>query len=196
MKEMKTGVYTRITENGEETYQFNFYTNLSVDKKIKFVNSIVDLVVDEGRYNSIIKDLLFDFYVIDMMTDIDTKDLLESNNFLCDTEEFLYETNIVEIVKANAFPTLFDELNKSVDLNIEYLTGIHINPLNNALTSLVNTLEKKINEIDSDNMMKMANAFGNMNGEITPESIVNAYMNSDIYKKNLEEISESKKSSK
>lgn len=186
---MKTGVYTY----NDESYNFNFYTDLFIANKIKFVNSVISLVVDENHYNSVIRDLVFDFYIVDIMTDIDTTEFKDSLTFLNDVEDFLLSTNIVEIVKANAFPTLFDELNKAVDDSIQYLTGIHTNPLNNAIASLLSTLEKKINEVDTNGMMAMAQKLVGMTGEITPESIVNAYMNSDAHKKNLAEIIEAKK---
>lgn len=189
MNEMKTGVYTY----GENNYTFKFYTDLTTSKKLKLINSVVSLVVDDTNYNSIIRDLIFDFYVVDILTDIDTTELKDSINFLDDVEDFLLETNIIDIVKANAFPTLFDELNKAVDDSIEYLTGIHKNPINDALSSLLSTLEKKIEEVDLNSMMSMAQKFAGMTGELTPESIMNAYMNSDIHKKNLDEIAEAKK---
>lgn len=188
MNEMKTGAYIR----GEENYEFKFYTDLTAAKKLKFVNSIIELLIDESHYNSVIRDLLFDFYVVDVMTDIDVSDIKKSPNFLNDVEEFLYETNIVEIVKANAFPTLFDELNKAVDDSIEYLTGIHKNPINDALSSLLSTLEKKIDDVDLNSMMSMAQKFAGMTGEFTPESIMNAYINSDVHKQNLDEIAEAR----
>lgn len=185
---MKTGDYTY---NGESC-GFKFYTNLSVENKAKFVNSVVSLVVDENHYNSVIRDLVFDFYIVDVMTDIKTTELKKSDTFLNDVEDFLLSTNIVEIVKANAFPTLIDELNKAVDKSIAYLTGIHPNPLNEAIASLLSALEKKINEVDLDSMMDMAQKLASMTGEFTPDSIVNAYMNSDMHKKNLAEIAETK----
>lgn len=188
MNEMKTGTYIR----GEENYTFKFYTDLTVSKKMKFLNSVVNLVVDDSHYNSVIRDLVFDFYVVDIMTDVDTTDLKISDNFLDDVEDFLLETNIVEIVKANAFPTLFDELNKAVDDSIEYLTGIHKNPINDAISSLLSSVEKKMNEVDLNSMMGMAQKFAGMTGELTPESIMNAYMNSDIHKQNLLNIEESR----
>lgn len=193
MNEMKMGVYTYMTDNGDETHNFNFRIDLSVAEKLRFVNSVVDLVVDETRYNSVIRDLIFDFYIVDIMTDVDTKELKDSLAFLNDVEDFLLSTNIVEIVKANAFPTLFDELNTAVDKSIAYLTGIHPSPLSDALSSLLSTLEKKINEVDLDSMMGMAQKLASMTGEFTPDSIVNAYMNSDMHKKNLDEIAEAKK---
>lgn len=181
------GVYTR----GEELIDFNFGTDLSAFNKQKFVNSVVNLIVDEKTYNSVLRDLVFDFYVINMLTDVDI-DGLEEDSFVDSVEKFLEETNIVDIVKANAVPTLFDELNNAVDKSIEYLTGIHPSPLNEALASLANTLEKKVNEFDMGSAMGMAQKFVGMTGEFTPESIVNAFVNSDMHKKNLEEIAESK----
>jgi hypothetical protein len=188
MNEMKTGAYIR----GEESCAFNFYTDLTVARKLKFVNSVIELLIDNTHYNSVIRDLLFDFYVVDVMTDIDVSDLKKSPNFLNDVEEFLYETNIVDIVKVNASTNLFDELNKAVDDSVEYLTGIHKNPINDSLSSLLSTLEKKINEVDLDSMMSMAQKFAGITGELTPESIMNAYMDSDIHKQNLVEIAEAR----
>lgn len=185
---MKTGAYTY---NGE-SYGFKFYTDLSVANKTKFVNSVTSLVVDETHYNSVIRDLIFDFYIVDIMTDVDTKGLKDSHTFLNDVEDFLLSTNIVEIVKDNALSTLFDELNDAVDKSIRYLTGIHPSPLSDALASLLSTLKKKIDEVDLDSMMSMAQKFAGMTGELTPESIMNAYINSDFHKNNLEEIAEVK----
>ena len=187
MKNVMMGVYTR----GEELIDFNFGTDLSAFNKQKFVNSVVNLIVDEKTYNSVLRDLVFDFYVINMLTDVDI-DGLEEDSFVDSVEKFLEETNIVDIVKANAVPTLFDELNNAVDKSIEYLTGIHSSPLNEALASLVNVLEKKVNEVDLASAMGMAKKFAEMTGKLTEEGIVNAYINSDMYKKNLDEIAESK----
>lgn len=188
MKEMKMGVYFY----DDESFNFNFYTDLSAVEKLRFVNSVVDLIVDENHYNSIIRDIIFDFYIIDIMTDVETDGFKKSTTFLADVEDFLLSTNIVEIVKVNAFPTLFDELNNAVDKSIQYLTGIHPSPIADALASLLSTFEKKINEVNLDDMTSMAQKFASMTGELTPENVVNAYINSDIHKKNLEEIAEVK----
>lgn len=188
MKNVKTGAYIK----DEETIDFSFGTDLSVFEKQKFVNSVVSLVVDEQHYNSVLRDLIFDFYVVDTLTDIDTTELKQSPYFVNDVEQFLEDTNIVDIVKANATPTLFDELNNAVDKSIEYLTGIHPSPLNEALASLVFTLEKKVNGFDMGSAMSMVQKFASMTGKLTPESVVNAYIASDVHQKNLDEIAESK----
>ena len=202
MKEMKTGVYTHITENGSESYSFGFITDLLASDKAVFVRKVVDTIVSDTNYDSVLKDIIFDFTVITTMTNIDTSFLKvvdEKGNVVTDIdmlEDFLLSTNIVEIVKANAFPTLFDELNDAVDKSIAYKTGIHPSPLSDALASLFSTLEKKINEVDLDSMMGMAQKFAGMGDDFTMENLVKAYMESDGHKKNLAEIAEAKKGTK
>lgn len=188
MKELKFGTYIK----GEDTFNFNFYTDLSAANKLKFTNSVVDVLIDDKYYNSVIRNLIFDFYIIDIMTDVDIDELKNSATLIEDIEQFLDETNIVDIVKENAVPSLFDELNKAVDNSVAYLTGIHPNPINEALSSLISTIEKKINEVDLNSMMDMAKTFAGITGELTPESIVNAYIASDTHNKNLADIEESK----
>lgn len=195
---MKLGVYT----HNNETRNFNFATNLTAHEKRIFVRTVVETLVGDTYYDSVLRDIIFDYTTILMLTDIDMSFLRtvdEDGEKITDIEsleDFLLETNIIEVVKANAFPTLFDELNNAVDKSIEYRTGIHPSPLNDALASLLSTLEKKVNEIDLGSAMSMAQKFAGMTGELTPESLINAYMNSDIHKNNVVEIEKEKKSNK
>lgn len=198
MKNIKTGTYVK----GDEVFNFNFSTSLSAYDKMVFVNSVIDLLIDDKTYDSIIRDLITDFVIIRVFTDIDTSfvDVKDDGNNIINPiiliEQFLEETNIVDIVKANMEDGLFEELNKAIDESIEYRTGIHPSPLSDALSNLVNTIENKIKDIDLsniDNMMEMIQLFTGMTNEFTPENVVNAYLNSDIHKKNVIEIEEVKK---
>ena len=189
MKEMKMGTYFY----NDEPYNFNFATSLSAYDKLNFVHSVTDVLVNDTDYNFVIRDLVFDFFIIDIMTDVDTKEFKDSSFFVNDVEQFLEETNIVDIVKTNMEIGLLEELNNAVDLNIQHRTGIRISPIENSLASLLSTLEKKVKEVDLAAMAEMAQKFAGMTGELTPESVVNAYMNSDMHKKNLAEIEEAKK---
>lgn len=182
------GVYAK----GEESFNFNFYTTLSMSEKVTFINSVVNTVVGDD-YNFIVRPMIFDFMIVKMMTDVDTSFANNSNDTIDAIEQFLTETNIVDIVKANMEDSLIDNLNVAVDKAIEYRTGIHPSPIADALASLLSTLEKKVNELDLDDMMNMVQKFAGMTGELTPESIVNAYINSDIHKKNEIEIEEAKR---
>ena len=191
MKNSKLGTYT----HNDETYNFNFTTSLSASEKITFVNSVVDTIVSDN-YNSMIKDIVFDHMIIQLFTNVGGSYFENSENKIDAIEQFLEETNIVDIVKANMEFGLLEELSHSVDLAIEYRTGIHPSPIADSLASLINTLEKKINEIDLSETMEMAQKFSSIAGDFTPESLVNAYMNGDIHKNNLEEVAESKKNKK
>ncbi len=194
MKEMKNGVFTY----NNESYNFEFKTSLSAYDKQVFVKTVVGNLVDDAGYDVVIKDLIFDFVIIDVFTNIDTSFINmkddEGNdiNPIIPIEHFLEETNVVDIVKENMETGLLDELNRAVDLDIQYLTGIHSNPINEAITSLISTIEKKIGEVDLDSMMSMAQKFAGMTEDFTLDNIVNAYMNSDIHKSNLAEIKEAK----
>lgn len=195
MKEMKNGVFTY----NDESYNFDFKTSLSAHDKQVFVKTAVNNLIDEYGYDVVIRDLIFDFVIVEVFTNIDTSFINmkddEGNDVdpIIPIEHFLEGTNVADVVKANMEDGLLDELNRAVDLNIQYLTGIHPNPLNEAIANLVSTLEKKINEVDLDSMMSMAQKFAGMTEDFNIDNIVNAYMNSDIHKNNLEEIADVKK---
>ena len=195
MSEMKQGTYTYNDDN----LTFEFYTDLPISKKLMFVNSVVDIIVSDDSYNSVIRDLIFDYTVVKVFTDVDmsfiqVKD--ERGDEITDIdllEDFLLETNIVDIVKANAFPTLFEELNKAVDKAIEFKTGIHPSPLSEALSNLVSTLERKLDSLDMGKAMEMANKLSGMTEELTTENLVKAYLQADTQKENLGEKPKTKK---
>lgn len=176
MENVMNGTYFR----GEESFNFNFYTDISYSMKLEYVNSVVETLIDEFHYNSIIKDLISDFYIISNFTDVDVMNILSSDAFLDDAEQFLEETNIVDVVKANMTDGLIDELNNAVNLSIAYRTGIKIDPLGESLSKLVSTIERKIGEVDLGDAMEMLQKFSGTIGQITPESLVNAHINSGI----------------
>ena len=199
MKNIKTGTYINYNNN-EESYNFDFATDLSAYRKMMFVNYVVNSIIDDNRYDFIVRDIIFDFGLVAILTNIDTSFINQRDdegnpiNPIIFIEQFLETTNVVDIVKANMEVGLLGELNKAVDKAIEYKTGIHPSPLNDALANLVNTLEKKVNEFDMGSMMEMAQKFASMTGDLNVDNVVNAYLNSDVHKKNLDEIAKSKKS--
>ena len=180
--EVMSGVYT---QNGEEI-NFVFYTKLKAKDKIKFVNTVTNILVGDF-YNSIIRNLIFDFEFINMFTDIDVADMEESPDMLSEMEEFLEKTNAVEVIKSNA-AELIEELSKAVDENIEYKTGIHKNSFVESLAHLLGTLERKISTIDTEEMMKAAQVLGSLSGEINTQDIFKAYGESDLFKERFVQI--------
>lgn len=194
MKEMKNGVFAY----NDESYNFDFKTSLSAHDKQIFVKSVIDNLISDDLYDVVIKDLIFDFMIVAVFTNIDTSfinmkdDDGDNINPIIIIEHFLEETNVVDIIKENMDDGLLEELNRAVDLNIQYITGIQLNPLNESVASLLSTIKQKVNEVDLDSMMSMVQKFAGMTEDFTIDNIVNAYMNSDVHKKNLAEIEEAK----
>ena len=190
-RNIKMGVYTR---NGEEV-SFNFYTSLSAYNKMRFVNNVTNLVVGDN-YNSVIKDMIFNFMIIEVFTDVDTTDINNSDDAINMIEQFLDETNIVDIVKENIQPGLISELKKAVDDNIEYRTGVHKNPVADSISNLLNTIERKLDGIDTESMIEASKVFSGMTGELTAENMLNAYENSDMFKRNYKKLIEDREKHK
>ena len=182
----KLGVYTR----NDEDFQFHYNTTLTANDKVKFVKFVTESLIDDNYY-SIIKDLIFDFAIIEAFTDIDTEYLNESSNMISEIESLIEETNIVDIVRANAEPIIM-ELEKAVNDNISYRTGIRHNSVIDSLTSLINVIERKIDSLDvnldMNSMMKMADVIGGINGEFTPDKMIDALSKTDIFKKQWEQL--------
>lgn len=183
---VKNGIYT--IKRGEETEEkgFNYYTNLKASDKLKFVNGVTNLIIDDNNYSPIIADMMFDFEIVNIFTDIDLSEIIEAPNNIDRIEDFLNETNIVEIVVKNAESGLIDSLRKAINDDIEYKTGIHKNALSDALADLVRLVEKKVEDIDISKLMSMAETVSSLTGEITPEKMLNAYANTDMFKRNSE----------
>lgn len=176
-KEIKTGNY--IKDN--QTYTFNFYTDLTAINKMKFVNAVVGYVVSDN-YNYVIKDMMFDFEIIHIFTDYDITEIKESEDSIGAIEDLLDTTNIVQIVKENMVDGLYDELMKAVDLNIQYKTGICNNDIIDSIERILDIVEDRVADIDTDTINQFAKIFNDISGKLTPDKILDAYSKSDLYK--------------
>lgn len=192
VKKYMTGAYVKCVDDNKEFVEFNFYTNLSASEKVAFVSTVTNTLVADN-YHSVIRDMIFDFEIIKMFTDVDVSEINDVRDTISFIENLLEETNIVEIVKANAVDGLIEELNKAVDDNIQYRTGIHRNPLNDALTNLVKTIENKVNSVDVNTLMEIAQKLNGITDDMTPERIVEAYSKTDAFKNNMKEVNDRKK---
>lgn len=176
--EIKTGVYTL---DGEDT-PFAFYTSLNAYRKSQFVVSVCNTLIGDN-YNYVINDLVFDYFIVAIFTDIDVSEVQKSDNGITAMEEFVEKFKpVVDIVKANSVDGVLDELHKAIDLNIEYRTGIHINPISSSLANLIDTLTSKFNSFDLDKMMEIAEPMSKIAGELTPEKMLDAYAKTNIFK--------------
>lgn len=176
--EVKTGVYTI---DGKDN-PFAFYTSLNAYRKSQFVVSVCNILVGDN-YNYVIRDLAFDFCIVAIFTDIDTTDVQDADDGITAMEEFVDKFKpVIDIVKSNAVDGVIDELCKAIDLNIEYRTGIHINPISSSLANLLETLNNKFSGFDLDKMMEIAEPMSKIVGELTPEKMLDAYAKTNIFK--------------
>lgn len=179
---MKKAVYNNVY--GEEV-SFSFNPSPSVSDKVSFVKTVVDTIVDDS-YLSIARDMFFDFYLISIFTDVDTKEFYEGKEVSISTiEELLDETNIAEVVKLNMDDGVIAELEKAVNLDVEYRTGIHRNSIEDSFGNLLDTLSNKVNDFDTDAMMNLIGKLSSISGEFTPEKMLDAYANADAFKKKI-----------
>lgn len=193
---VKTGVYTLTTvkEDGsefEESKDFSFFLDMRTSMKMQFINSVVSLVVGESYY-PVLKDIMFDIMLINYFTDIDVKEILSSNNAVDEIEDYLSRTNAVEIIKSNVSQELLNELSQGIDFDIEYKTGVHCNDITTAVKSLIHTLEDKVSNVDTEGMMDLATKLSGMTGDLTPDSIVEAYAKTDNFTGNQALVIEEK----
>ena len=178
----KTGVYNF----NEKEFSFNFLTNLPASMKVSFVESVTNALIDEdnNNYNSVIRDIIFDFYIIVAMTDVDVTDIANSGD-VDKIEEFVNETEIVSIVKNNTEDGLIQSLGDAVDANLQYRTGIKIDAISKSISSLLNTIERKIPEFDMDEVMSASGLLSQIADDFSPEKMLDAYANSEEFRKYL-----------
>ena len=189
----KNTMSATFTRNGEE-FDFNFYTVLSAKDKIRFVRTVTDLLVGEN-YDSIVRGMMFDFTIISIFTDIDISEITNPNNqnAIGMIEDLVYGTNIVETVKNNIENDLITNLNRAVDENIAFRTGVQRNVVADAIEGLLNTLETKISGLDIEGMMQAVKILNKSSGELTPNNLMKAYVESDAFKLKFSDSKDRKK---
>ena len=172
---------TTYVSNGVDI-EFNYYYDIPMSHKIAFVNSVVNPVVGDDYYYPMIKDVLFDFRMVQFFTDIETG-VVDNDDVIDQMVEFLERTNAADVVKVSVNFYVVQELYDAVDKAIEYKTGIHPSPIADGIASLLDTIEQKFAGIDMDAMTGMVKVFGKLQGDITPDKMLEAYAKSDVFKK-------------
>lgn len=186
MHELKRGVYTNT--NTDEVYEFGYKIDLTVSEKVYFVDNVMALVVGEYFY-PMVREMIVDYAIIQYFTDVKFDENLNFDQI----EQILAETNIVDIVKMNMKDGLLDELNRMIDVNIEYKTGIRMNRVDTMVEKLLDVIRVKVEEIDVQKVASLAEQLNGVKDELTPDRIVEAYMNSELNQKRMKDASSEKK---
>ena len=182
----ETGSYTY---NGE-TKEYHYSTTATISEQIAFVEMVSDGVFVGDSYLPLLKEPVFNYWLVVTFTDIDMKGLSDIDAF----DEFNKETGVAAHIREELNFGLLDNFTESVDANIEYKKSIAHDNISTAIVDLINTVKNKLESfgegLNSDTVMDFIQKFSEAG--IDGESVVNAYLNSDNYKKNVLDIVDSK----
>lgn len=191
----KKGYYTTVDVEG--TTEFTFNVNTSLSGKLSIINTTMNNLVDDEngvmRYHSIAKDIMFKYAVISELTDIDLSYIKEEQNKIDAIEYFVTNTNVFAILLANTgdlIPTLYKSLNEEITAT----TGVRedVNNIISSIGTLIDTTLLKVSQLDIDSISDAAKKLGGITGTVNENSIVNAFQQTDEYKRSQDEIIDSK----
>lgn len=184
--------------NGDAV-EYTYESNISMSRKQMFVTSVCKNVVSDGNYRYLLRDILFDYFVVKYFSDIDMSEFdgneVDANDFIDGIENFLDVTYVANVIKSGMDDGVLNQLNKAVDSNITYITGVNHNSVSDSLVSLIKMISDKIDSIDFNSISEFIPVIANSleNGEFTMDSLFSAYEKSDSFKKIMERADEESK---
>lgn len=179
--EVKKCVYTTVEDGKNVEHSFDLKTDISTTNKLSLVNSVVDSVVVDGHYYSLILDTVFDFSLVKFFTDVDTK----AYETVSEIENFLVNTNLAVIVKTNINIGVETELRLAVIKDIEYRTGVKNHVYDDVILDIANTIKDMMKQVDIKAVVDSAQKMSTMQEKFTPESIVDAFIESGYLEDSL-----------
>lgn len=192
MSNVKSGFF----EYKEKKLPVTYYTDLSIQKKIDFVNNVCNLTVIGNMYYPFLKELIIRYAIIDVFTDIDVKDVMdldpECEFGLEEMEELVNNTNLCDLVIVDMKDGLYDELYQAIEDNIEYKTGIHKNEISIALGKLLTTIDEKLYSVDTKEVNGIFEKLKKIAKNLTMDNMIEAYTKSDAFKNNQADIIKAK----
>lgn len=175
----------------ERTVDFEYTRELTAQQKVNFVNNVLEVIFSNDYCYSIIKDEIIDIMLVDTFTNILKTD--EDFDYKLNAiDEFLSATNVVDIIRENINPHLYEELVDAIDENISYKTGIDRNGISTAVSSLLKTIENKVSDFDVEGLTNTLKQFSDLTNGLSEEKIMDLYTKTDAFKKNYEETMKAK----
>lgn len=173
--------------------EYSYWTDISAVNKAALVQTVVSLVANDGFYDGLLRDIFFKQAIIVAFTDIQmgvpneqsAQDMIDTSS-VEKAEKFVEESGVAEEVMSHMKPSTLASIVRSIDENIEYKTGIRQHGLEKALTELVESLTEKINAMDISSLNDVLGKVASMQGNFTPDNVLNAYMGTDMFKDNAE----------
>lgn len=179
------------TYNGK-VIEYSYSPTATYGEQCAFVAIVSDRVFIKGNYLPLLKDIAFDYVLLENFTDIDF--VKTGINNIDAFAEFDKGTGLAKKLKANLNPTMLKTLTASVDANIEYKRQTAQDDFTTELTLLLKNLNDRFadsnNDIDPETTMAFMKKF--IESGFDGESIAKAYLGSDAFKKNVENVIDKK----
>lgn len=176
-------------------HEYSYWTDISTTQKALFAQFVVGAIVTDDFYNGLLKDMIVKRTIIALFTDVPigskededfTDDMIDVGT-IEKSEIFVEQSGIVETVMEHMKPGVMAPILKSIDDNIEYKTGIQQHGFEKSVTELVEKLTEKVSAMDVDSLNTVLGKVASMQGDFTPENVLNAYMGTDMFKQNVAE---------
>lgn len=182
---------TYVNPSDGEKREYSYWTDISALNKSMLVRTVVELVVNDGFYDGLLRDVFFKQAIIAAFTDVEmgvpdensTSKMIDTST-IEKVESFVEQSGIAETVMANMKPGVLSSIIKSIDENIEYKTGVQQHGLEKSLTELIERLTEKVNAMDVGSLNDVLGKVAAMQGDFTPEKVLDAYMSTDMFKEN------------
>lgn len=182
---------TYVNPSDGEELEYSYWTDISALNKSMLVRTVVELVVNDGFYDGLLRDVFFKQAIIAAFTDVEmgvpdensTSKMINTST-IEKVESFVEQSGIAETVMANMKPGVLSSIIKSIDENIEYKTGVQQHGLEKSLTELIERLTEKVNAMDVGSLNDVLGKVAAMQGDFTPEKVLDAYMSTDMFKEN------------
>lgn len=174
MNKVETSIYTF----NNETKKYHYDTKITASNKMAIVGGTADLILDNNNMSGYaVKDLMFNIVLLKVLTDIDFSDDMT----LDDYEEFIEETDVIEVLQSALGYNVLQELESCVMVNLQYMVGdkgVKIDVLSSSLSRLINTISDNVASFNVKDTKKFMSAINKISGEINTEKFVKALADS------------------
>lgn len=190
---MYNSVYVNSYYNSklDKEVEFEYTIALTLKQKTTFVNNVLEVLFQNDYCYSIIKNEIINIMIIDSFTNIFKTDE-DFDYSLNKIDEFLSDTNVIDVLRKEIPSELIKELTDVIDRNIAYKTGVNENDLSTVLSSLLKTIEDKISDFDVNELTTTLKEFSKITDGLSQEKILDLYTKTDAYKENYENVVQSK----
>lgn len=165
-------VYQNIETNYEDIdgkeYPVTIWLDKPVADKESAAMSIVNTLVNEKdkEYYGLFSEYVWKYYIIKLFAD--GIEFSKEPTFE-EIEQFVTETNLYYIVLQHVDGDITDEIQKEVERNIEFKTGVRMHTVEDILSEALTSMQQKVDSVDVDslttNMAKVMTELKKINGE-------------------------------